>query len=406
MDIGNLINGIRDLISLIVPFELPGWAYRIIWWAVVLILLYLVVAKLIESWKNIFAPIIYDSNQKRRNARRKRFAKHISSEISRLDRLEEWSDYRFAELEVEVEAEGRWRHKYLPYPFKWFRSGLRREKSLSRALELSYERLILLEGEPGAGKSVVLRHLTQKLADRASNSRSNVSLIPLYINLRGLDRIEEEEIDRELIYKFILKTLNRANDRDIEEFLEIEFARGIEEGSWLFLFDSFDEIPDILSSTEDDLTIQSYAEAIADFLHGMNQCRGVVASRYFHGPSRTGWPKFKILPLSSARQTQLIKRAELSKERESNLISNLQSSRKEIIGISSNPMFLGLVCEHIRSGNEFPQNVHIVFETFITTRFDRDRDRLLKRFGYLGEEIRLLAEKIAFCMTIPSPNLT
>jgi len=131
----------------------------------------------------------------------------------------------------------------------------------------------------------------------------------------------------------------------------------------------------------------------------MNQCRGVVASRYFHGPSKAGWPKFRILPLSNTRQVQLIRKAELKKEKEVNLISNLQGSQKKVVDMSSNPMFLGLLCEHIRVDNEFPQNIHVVFETFIALRFNRDRDRLLKRFGYIGSDIRLLAEKLAFCMT-------
>lgn len=58
-----------------------------------------------------------------------------------------------------------------------------------------------------------------------------------------------------------------------------EFDWGLRTGTWLFLFDSFDEIPDILGSTETDTVVEEYADALFHFLHGMNQCRGVVASR-------------------------------------------------------------------------------------------------------------------------------
>ena len=75
-------------------------------------------------------------------------------------------------------------------------------------------------------------------------------------------------INRELIESFVKQELNRINDRDIEQFLEEEFQVGVKEGTWLFLFDSFDELPEVLSSVEADTTIGDYAQAIDDFLNG------------------------------------------------------------------------------------------------------------------------------------------
>ena len=57
--------------------------------------------------------------------------------------------------------------------------------------------------------------------------------------------------------------MNAARDRDIEQFLEEEFDRGMQEGTWLFLFDSFDEIPEILSATSANEAIEAYAGAVA-----------------------------------------------------------------------------------------------------------------------------------------------
>ena len=402
---GWITSFIEEILKLIFGDQVPPWirplvgcilAFAFVLWLVWILLLGL--SKITELWANTIWPLFYNAEEKRRSVRRRRFADHIESEIRRLNNLEEWRDYRFTELEAEVEAEGR-RREFGALPFlQRTRSGLRRERSLSRALESSQERLILLEGEPGSGKSVALRHVAQAMAHHAMKARSTNSVIPLYINLKGLNRRPGEAIDKELIRSYVLGFLNRVNDRDIEEFLEEEFDRGLQEGTWLFLFDSFDEIPEVLSSTEVDTAIRSYGDAISDFLHGMNQCRGVVASRRFRGPGQFGWPRFRILPLSEARRLELIHRAELKPELERELMGQLGMARQEIRSMASNPMFLGLLCEHMRAGHPFPENVHSVFETYIKTRLIRDKDRLQRRFELKLPEVRAAAESVAFCM--------
>lgn len=401
-DFEKIINGFKAILSLIFGEQIPPIIFQLIGWilvfALVLLGLYyflLYLSKIKDLFTEEFLPLFYDEKDLRRNARRRRFADHIESEIRRLNNLEVWSDYRFAELEAEVEAEGR-RQAFglLPF-FSRSQSGLRRERSLSKALETSQERLVLLEGDPGSGKSVALRHVAQSIVQHAMKSRSNQAMIPIYVNLKELER-DNQAPDRSLIKSFILKSLNRANDRDIEEFLEEEFDRGLGNGTWLFLFDSFDELPEVLSSIEADTAIKSYAGAISDFLHGMNQCRGIIASRQFRGPGIFAWPRFRILPLSEKRRLELVQKADLKRELQDELIGRLSETAHEFRAMASNPMFLGLLCEHIRSGHPFPENAHSVFETYIQTRLNRDRERLWRRFELDPSEVRVTAENVAF----------
>jgi hypothetical protein len=350
--------------------------------------------------KEVVIPIFYDKEQKRRRYRRQLFADHIESEIRYLNSRESWNDNRFAELEAEVDAEGS--RKIFGWIKINFGSGtrLRREKSLSMAISRTAVPLVLLEGDPGSGKSVALRHVAQKIARRATKSRSLQSVIPLYINLKNLKREEGKVVDRNFIGDFVLKSINRINDRDIDEFLKDEFQDGLEEGSWFFLFDSFDEIPEILSSTEADNTIRLYAEAIRDFLYGMNKCRGIVASREYKGPRYLGWPKFRIVPLTENRREELIKRTNLPSTIQENIHAGISFASVEFRAMTSNPMFLSLLCEYMqRPDAEFPQYTHIVYEEYISKRLSRDEDRLKMRFGKLPSELRNAAEKIAFCMT-------
>jgi hypothetical protein len=106
-----------------------------------------------------------------------RFADHIESQLRRLDEKEEWRDYRFAWLEAKVEAEGGQRS--LLFRRRGLRrDGLRRERSLLDALKRSSERLIVLQGDPGSGKSVSLRKVAIDLAREAMNGTRRDQKIP------------------------------------------------------------------------------------------------------------------------------------------------------------------------------------------------------------------------------------
>lgn len=390
---GNEPTWLSPLINYILLFVLIILA---IWGALI------VISQIIKIWMEQIRPLYYNQDQKRRLLKRQRFADYMEHEIRQLNSREEWKDYRFAELEAEVEAEGKHIFFLLPF-FKSTKRGLRREKSLSKALELSSERLVLVEGEPGSGKSVALRHVAEKLAQRSRKDKNIRSVIPLYINLKKLERSYQVKINRELIESFVRQELNRVNDRDIEQFLNEEFQKGIQEGTWLFLFDSFDELPEVLSSVEADTTIRNYAEAIDDFLNGFNKCHGIIASRQFRGPKHLGWPRFHILPLES-RRWELIRKAELDPKIEQELRGQLRIASQEIQDMTKNPMFLGILCEDMRDGSPFPENTHSVFENYLEKRLTRDADRLQRRFKLTPTEVRTAAEKVAFCMSI-DPNL-
>jgi hypothetical protein len=70
--------------------------------------------------------------------------------------------------------------------------------------------------------------------------------------------------------------------------------------------------------------------------------------------------------------------------------------------MTKNPMFLGILCEIMRAGSDFPNTTHSVFENYLETRLCRDAERLQRRFQLQPAEVRLAAERIAFCMSIDS----
>lgn len=381
----DLLKAIREALQ---PYVSPEFATLILA-AVVVLLLFKHFGAAAQIGR--FFRWVTGRKDRRRAARRALFADHVESQMRRLGEKEEWRDTRYAELEAELEITGRPRRRFLR------RTGLRslqRVPSLSDALEKCEDRIVLLEGEPGAGKSVAMRHLAQRMAKKALGRSSETSVIPLYVNLKTFRPAGKPT--SEDVRQFVVESVNAVRDRDVERFLDEELDRGMQEGTWLFLFDSFDEIPAILGATEANEVIVAYADAVHAFLHSMKKCRGIVASREFRGPGRSEWPTFRVVPLSSKRKKILVERAVLPTPVESLLLSELHNAEPGVQQMSSNPLFLGLLCEHMREGNEFPTSVHAVIETYISHRLSRDADRLQGHFTVGSAEVRVLAEEFAF----------
>lgn len=405
---GDPVETLRDLGA-------PAW---IIAFAIGLVVLTLLIrlltvfAKQLEALQPLFIfagraiSHFHNPEKKRRVRLRKRFADHLESQIRLLNNQEEWSDARFAELEAEVEFEGSGRSSILRILKRT--DGVRRARSLSQALEVSDERLIILQGDPGSGKSVALRHLASRLAKRAATSSSPRSLLPVYVNLREWKIAPGEIVDTQAVHRLVANSLNKVNLRDVAVFVEDNFEKGLEDGTWLFLFDSFDEIPEVLSSSEVDDSIQRYRDALYQFLNDLNNtCRGIVASRNFRGPSTYGLATFRITPLSVKRRTQLIKKAELGLETRRAFLAALPTAEDAIQQLVDNPMFLGLLCEQLRDGGPFPTNSYTVFEDYVSRRLERDSPAVQRRFAVTAEQLRATAEEVAFTIGIePSLGLS
>jgi hypothetical protein len=210
-----------------------------------------------------------------------------------------------------------------------------------------------------------------------------------------LERAAGQAIDSSLIRQFILDQVKRFGSPEIARFLDQYFDQGMREGWWLFLFDSFDEIPDVLGSEDLSDTIDRYSQAIFGFATDFNGCRTLLATRYFRRPKDSSQPKFRILPLSDKQRNQLIGRAGLSPEGADRLYSGIAAAGPSLRSICENPMYLGLLIEYVREGADAPNNAHELFARFVDKQLDSRRD-LLSRFHTDAETLRSFAEVAAF----------
>jgi NACHT domain len=335
--------------------------------------------------------------------KRSRLAGKLIKELAALDSSESWEENRFTELEAEVEiTDGRERifKRWRNSPTR--RVSLRRESSLTRALGRSHDPLILLEGEPGSGKSVALRHLATHLADRIIHGDENAE-IPLYINLKSFR--PRGPLGANAVMEFVMEGVAKLGDTEAERFVREALdgtgfspqRRG--KASWALLLDSFDEIPDILSATGSSLVTMQYATAIRDFINFRDdRIRAVVASREFKGPPGFSGARFRILSLTDRQQQTLIQRAYLDGKEESRVVEGIATAGPEFGSLARNPMFLSLVCEYAKKAGGFPVNVHSVYETYLGFRLDRDMDILGPRYNLSAADLRFYAECAAYSM--------
>ncbi|WP_454733796.1 MULTISPECIES: NACHT domain-containing protein [Cupriavidus] len=348
-------------------------------------------SKLIETYKASGLPRFMGREQRLKIRRRSQFCAVLEADLTNLTKAESWNDQYFTDLEAEVETEGGYYISPLHRFLGKVSTGLRKERSLIKAISSSSERAIQLTGEPGSGKSVALRHLAGQLAVRAKASKAKVTLVPLYINLREITVPTGAPITADTIRDFILDNIRRG-DSDTTAYVRENWADYRERGIWFFLFDSFDEIPAVLHAEKGSPVTKDYAEAIRMFLEGMGGCRGILASREFKGPESLPWKKFRILRLTSRKQQELVANAFLSPDHERQVLHHLATNGSTL---ANTPLFLTLLCQYVKEAKKAPKNDYELLSLQIDRLAGRDPLYLRRVYGLTAVELLSGAQRIA-----------
>lgn len=225
--------------------------------------------------------------------------------------------------------------------------------------------LILVIGEPGSGKSYTLRKISKKILEKTET----IETIPIYINLKSWSHEEYSNIANNSLLQYIYKTLIESKNPIIEDFARKYFYSLYKTGKFLFLLDSFDEIPAILDTHNYSDIVELYSNEIMSFV-GTNRC--VVASREFKRPSGKILPD-KTLLLRPFTDECVYKFFEKNIDRD--YIKYLLGSPSFRM-LSKNPFTASLIIDFVRSRNRLPKNQVELFENYIESRIYRE---LIKR---------------------------
>ena len=305
----------------------------------------------------VYARTLQNPADKLRNRRLRMFSEYLESRLYNLEVKELWRDRRFVELEAEVEIES---HEG---------SVVRRESSLSVALTQSRGRLILLLGEPGTGKTVTLRHAAHSMLRRVKTSPRLDVVIPVYVDLSLWKPIGQPSA--KALEEYVLLSMRRAADRDVDHFLDEEFQRLLTQGSWVFLLDSFDSIPAIRTSGAPSDVVEEYANAVYTFAYGLHACRTVLASRpieLMYRPLKS--LQFTILALTERRKREFLRRADLPTAVRDSLEKALDASEPLLQKFLERPIFMEMWCSYARERLIMLTSAHQLLRTHLQPRLE------------------------------------
>jgi energy-coupling factor transporter ATP-binding protein EcfA2 len=342
-----------------------------------------IIVSIVDSLKKLGLTYLSSREKKLAARRRQQFCLVLRSDLDSIAKAENWNDQWFTDLEAEVEAEGGYYMNSLSRLFKRRSNGIRRIPSLVQAIKTSTERCMLLVGDPGSGKSIALRHLARILADAGTHSRANKPCVPLYINLKELPLCELEILNADYIQQFVLEHVRRG-DSDTAAYVREHWQEYKEQGTWLFLFDSFDEIPAVLHAANGSQAIAAHSKALRQFMDGMGVCRGILASREYKGPEALHWQKLRILPLKSPRQEELISNTFLTEDQKHLVRQHLATVETGIFG---NPLFMSLLCRYIGDNQKVPNNDHELLINHIHRLAWRDPDYVQRKYNLNAKQL-------------------
>jgi len=337
---------------------------------------------------------------------------HLIYEVVRLNQEADWNDFHYTALEAEVEVDpalDTFTQRSNRF-WDWLRTiwsslkgmivspAARPAKDLVHAIMHSTSRAFLIIGDPGSGKTVSLRHLFLRMAEKSVKSKDKSATIPLYLNLKQLN-IPPDDISAGAIREWVIEQLQAGQDRTIFSFLEDHFEPILADGNFFFIFDSFDEIPAVMDAYEEGELVRQYAKALDDFLHGPHRCRGLVCSRPYRAPKIFMGQRMTIRPLSPKRVKQALERYLIQKSQLAQRAwHELVRERDDLLQVIRTPFYLALLARYVEAEEQLPEHHYELFEEFVTTRATADEERLAA-FALTPDELLAKASRLAFAMT-------
>lgn len=315
--------------------------------------------------------------------RRNNFCSMLKSDIIKIDIDTQWNDYYFTPLEAEVIVEE-------------YNKTKKKINDLMKALKgKSHENAFLILGDPGSGKSTVLRKLANDLLKEVDKTNK----IPLYINLKEWDIHEafSETSPPQLhhLLDFIKQNLEeRLGDIFVPDFLNDYFNELYQQGYFYFIFDSFDEIPMLLDEPETSWLVDRVSSLLYSVCAHNKNTKVILSSRFFRQPSAQFHAQIKmhIKPFSEANMQICFKNITNSNQ----LAIKLFSEHKELINIAKNPFYASLVSLYYKNSQQLPTKEVDLYDKFIHSRLEQCE----RVFGNLAKNNITIPEVIAYAQKL------
>ncbi|MCR5812305.1 MAG: NACHT domain-containing protein [Lachnospiraceae bacterium] len=330
------------------------------------------------------------------------FCKHLTKRINDINMELNWNSETYVPIAAEVEMSAGKKIERYDDMLKCLKEGRKNTTSLPQMLvdkikfsifgkigfvnrivnildrKFETKRVYLVLGDPGSGKSVSLRKLCSDLLEETRITGKT----PVYINLKTwTDKGRQWSnshlpTQRDLI-TYVREELYSKGDQFTDGFLDKYFDKMLEYGRWYFIFDSFDEMPCLMSGDKNNELIQHISKLIYDFLSGSNQSGGIIASRLYNRPAGTLNQTYTLtLQKFSDKRIRAMIKQYMSGDVDS-LIRDLFKKRPDLVTLCRNPFHLSLLINYVQKNDgNFPENQFDLFKDFIIGRLTDSKHKI------------------------------
>lgn len=210
---------------------------------------------------------------------------------------------------------------------------------------------MIITGTGGMGKSMLMKHCFL-------NTIKRTNLIPVLVELRGLNDFSLDEIS---IENYVYHTLNAFGFNLKEKY----YKYSLETGCYVFLFDGYDEVKNVIS--------QKVSQEIIDFGSKYPDNYILVSSRPLQ--EFVGWSDFSeysSMPLSKEQALSLISKLDYDDGIKKKFSKQLDESLYEkYYSFASNPLLLTIMLMTFEDSISIPERKTDFYEQAFSTLFHR-----------------------------------
>jgi len=220
---------------------------------------------------------------------------------------------------------------FIQLPWANYQGKVRSDELVGYLIQvLSQDNQILVLGEPGQGKTTILKRAFTIMADHFIQGSSDV--VPIYVTLRDVPYSEDESGETLLLWKYLCKKRN-AFPLPYKHFISL-----LQDNRIIFLFDGFDEITVGLSQRSINRRISSEIFSQLSIL----SCRRNFYELYLSTSEiqQKYLEKIELLPLNFTHARQYITAFCNKKGIESEKIIMAIRGNQELLDLAQRPLLL------------------------------------------------------------------
>lgn len=256
--------------------------------------------------------------------------------------------------------------------------------------------LMVVKGEPGSGKSLALRHAAKALCETVASTNR----VPLYLNLREWDLpatgASQSNIDTSFYEWVRAACVEQINSCLARFFDDASFQNLYASGRLIFLFDSFDEIPRIVSAHHKSQAAREISGAIAAFIKASGGCVAAIGSRDYKSPE-FGGVEHKVLTVPPFNDSHVRKYLAHSPHKDT-ILRCIYSDRPDLFVLSRSPLLLALLVHYFECNGGPPDSEYNLYESFVV-------ERLTHFVEHCGFEQNTVSSSLEAAMTLAEKSI-